>query len=192
MKKILLPIFTLLIATLFIALLPTEAEAGIYNDTIRVHILANSDSDTDQKIKLSVRDRLLSEYGDIFSGAADIRGAESALREKLPEIEASVSEWVCQYGYTATAELYTEWFDTRHYEGFSLPAGYYLSLIIKLGEAEGKNWWCVMYPPMCLDAAVGYDAYSDAEGGLIVGKYKVKFKLLELISKSISKNRNFC
>ena len=66
MKKILLPIFTILIATLIIALLPTEAEAGIYEDTIRIHILANSDSEADQKMKLEVRDKLLCEYSEIF------------------------------------------------------------------------------------------------------------------------------
>ena len=187
MKKILLPIFTILIATLIIALLPTEAEAGIYEDTIRIHILANSDSEADQKIKLSVRDRLLSEYGDIFREVADIRDAEATLRQSLSEIEKSVSEWVFEYGYTATAELEVEWFDTREYDTFSLPAGYYLSLIIKLGKAEGKNWWCVMYPPMCLDAATKNAAYTPAENNLIIGKYNVKFKILELISKTVSK-----
>lgn len=187
MKKILLPIFTILIATLIIALLPTEAEAGIYEDTIRIHILANSDSEADQKIKLSVRDRLLSEYSDIFSGSTDIRDAEATLRQSLSEIEKSVSEWVFEYGYTATAKLEVEWFDTRDYDSFSLPAGYYLSLIIRLGEAEGKNWWCVMYPPMCLDAATESAAYTPAENNLIIGKYSVKFKILELISKTVSK-----
>ncbi len=188
MKSLLFSIFTILIATLLIALLPTEAEAGIYNDTIRIHILANSDSERDQQIKLLVRDGLLSEYSNIFNDTTDIKEAESALRKNLAQIEKSASEWVSEFGYTATASVDVEWFDTRYYEGFSLPAGYYLSLIIELGEGVGKNWWCVMYPPMCLDAATTVGGgYSDAENDLILGKYKVKFKILELISKSIPK-----
>ena len=109
------------------------------------------------------------------------------LREKLSEIEDSVCEWASPYGYTASVSLKTEWFNTRVYEDFSLPAGYYLSLIVELGAAEGKNWWCVMYPPMCLDVATEIGGYTDAERDLIVGKYRVKFKILELISKSVGK-----
>ena len=189
MKKILLPIFSILLATLFIAILPTEAEAGIYEDTIRIHILANSDSESDQKIKLVVRDRLLLEYSEIFSGADNIREAETLLKNRLTDIELKVSEWVSDYGYSAVARLEVEWFDTRVYENFSLPAGNYLSLIIELGDAKGKNWWCVMYPPMCLDVATKAESgYTDAERGLISGKYKIKFKILELVSKTLYKN----
>ena len=188
MKKLLLPAFTLLLAALFIAVLPTEADAAIYEDTIRIHILASSDGEEDQRIKLEVRDRLLLEYGTVFADTENIREAEIRLQAALPEIEKSVNEWVSPYGYGASASLSVEWFDTRIYEGFSLPAGYYTSLIISLGEGEGKNWWCVMYPPMCLDVATEKVGYTEAERGLIGGKYRVKFKLLELISKSIRKN----
>ena len=187
MKKLLLPIISILTATLIIALLPTEAEAGIYNDTIRIHILANSNSDEDQRIKLEIRDKLLVEYSEIFKDISDIAEAEKALRESLPKIEESVRGWAEGYGYGAEASVEVEWFDTRNYESFSLPAGYYLSLIIRLGEAEGKNWWCVMYPPMCLDTAISNSSYSDAEKNLIIGKYRIKFKILELVSKTLSK-----
>ena len=68
-------------------------------------------------------------------------------------------------------------------ESFSLPKGYYSSLQIKIGEAEGKNWWCVMYPPLCLDASLAKGGYTDAENALVTKKYNVKFKILELISE---------
>ena len=188
MKKILIPIMTVLLSVMIIAILPTEAEAGIYADTIRIHILANSDEKYDQELKLHVRDRLLSEYSNIFDTCREIRDAENTLKDALYDIESDVNTWIADYGYTATAELEVEWFDTRYYDGFSLPAGYYLSLIISIGEAKGQNWWCVMYPPMCLDSATKIEAeYSDAEKNLILGKYTVKFKILELISKSIGK-----
>ena len=189
MKKILSPVLAILLATLFLAVLPTEAVAGIYEDTIRIHILANSDSDDDQKIKIWVRDKLLEKYSSLFADTENVREAEKLLSEKLPEIEADICEWVSEYGITATARLDTEWFDTRYYENFSLPAGEYLSLIVEIGEGEGKNWWCVMYPPMCLDVATkSAGSYSSEEENLILGKYRVKFKLLELISGSLRKN----
>ena len=189
MKKILSPVLAILLATLFLAVLPTEAVAGIYEDTIRIHILANSDSDDDQKIKIWVRDKLLEKYSSLFADTENVREAEKLLSEKLPEIEADICEWVSEYGITATARLDTEWFDTRYYENFSLPAGEYLSLIVEIGEGEGKNWWCVMYPPMCLDVATkSAGSYSSEEENLILGKYRVKFKLLELISGSVRKN----
>ncbi len=187
MKNVLLSVFAVLCATLIIAALPTEAEAGIYEDTIRIHILANSNSEADQNMKLEVRDRLLSGYSEIFKGTDGIRDAEAVLRENLSKIESDVCEWAREYGYSAAVSLKTEWYDTRDYDGFSLPAGYYLSLIVELGAAEGKNWWCVMYPPMCLDVATEAVGYTEAENELIVGKYSVKFKILELISKSFGK-----
>lgn len=185
MKKILMPTIMILLATVFLAVMPTEAECAIYEDTVRLHILANSDSDEDQNLKLALRDAVLSEYGEELSVFRDAEDAERNLYRKLAEIEEFSEKKISAlgYDYDVSVSLSEEWYDTRHYESFSLPKGYYSSLQIKIGEAEGKNWWCVMYPPLCLDASLAKGGYSDAENALVTKKYNVKFKILELISE---------
>lgn len=193
MKNIICGMLAIFIATLIAAAMPTEAEARIYEDTIRLHILAASDSEEDQALKLDIRDRLLKKYGGILSSYSDIDSASKKITELLPSIEADLGEWVKGAGYGASAELCYERYDTREYESYTLPKGTYLSLKIRLGEAEGKNWWCVMFPPLCLDVATeptykkdtvdNGASYTEEETTLITsGKYNIKFKLLELFS----------
>lgn len=175
----------LLAVTLVVACIPTEAEAAIYEDTVRLHIRARSDSAEDQAVKLEIRDRLLEKYGE-YPTPCNKNEAEQVLKERLEEIENDVNLWLVELGcdYTAEVSLGVEWFPTREYEGFTLPAGEYDALIVSLGGGEGQNWWCVMYPPMCLDAAVGNRVYTEEERGLIAGgKYRVRFKLLELAAE---------
>jgi stage II sporulation protein R len=196
MKNTVFYAVVLLFATLLIAALPTDAEGEIYSDTLRLHILAESDSEGDQKIKLILRDRLLKEYGARLSDAESVVGAEEKICELLPEIEEFCARELRLLGASGEVRctLTTEWYDTREYEDFTLPAGYYRSLRVIIGKGEGKNWWCVMYPPLCLDIATedapGDDAigYTDGEIRLISAKgYNVKFKLLETISRSFRK-----
>ena len=187
-----LPIFicALLMLTLIIAVLPTEAEASIYDDTIRLHILAESDAEEDQALKLEVRDMLLAEFGERLAAAEGREEAEEMARGLLDEIEGRVNGFLAEYGASAEVTLTTEWYDTRDYEDFSLPCGYYTSLRVIIGEGSGKNWWCVMYPPLCKDLASekapaddGVIDYSDEEIRLIEGgREKIKFKILELFS----------
>ena len=184
--------------TLVIALIPTERDAAIYTDTVRLHILANSDSDSDQELKLKIRDRLLNEYGAQLSVADSAEDAISELSGMTDEIEDSVCAWLSEYGesYGCRAVIGVEWYDTREYEDFTLPRGYYTSLRVMLGEGEGKNWWCVMYPPLCLDIATedaprddAVSSYSKEEYALIKSEgYAVKFKILEVFSDAFSKN----
>lgn len=188
MKKILLPLFMLLVSTLLIAVIPTEADAAIYDDTIRLHILAPSDSSEDQALKLSIRDKLLEKYSESLGGAADILYAKEKVLTSLAEIERDCNRWIAEagYSYKATAQLCEEWYNTREYKDFSLPQGYYTSLKITIGEGEGANWWCVMYPPMCLDIATEAAGaeYSEEEYRLISPSgYRIKFKTLELFSE---------
>lgn len=190
-------VLMVLLSTLVIALMPTEAEAEIYDDTLRLHILANSDSEEDQELKLKVRDRLLTEYGEMLKGES-IGEAVGIINGKLSEIEEDVEEWIKEYGYSydASVTLSREWYDTREYEDFTLPKGEYTSLRVIIGDGEGKNWWCVMFPPLCLDIASesaptddGISSYTDEEIRLISGKkYNIKFKILELISDTFAKN----
>lgn len=179
----------ILLAGLIIAVIPTEAEASIYNDTVRLHILANSDSEEDQSIKLLLRDFLLAEYDEYLSCAKSKGEAEAMIGDILPEIEAEARGFLSSIGCEdgVRVDMGTEWFGTREYESFSLPEGYYTSLIVRIGKAEGQNWWCVMYPPMCLGVAVSSpNGYTKEEERLITsGKRNIKFKLLEVISRAL-------
>ena len=187
-----------LVLTMAVAIIPTEKDAAIYDDTLRLHILANSDSEVDQAIKYEIRDRILEKYGEALGDAKSFEDAEARIGSIIPEIESDVDAWLKEVGYDYTSEvtLGVEWYDTREYEDLSLPRGYYTSLRVMLGEAEGQNWWCVMYPPLCLDVATEDAPFDDAVSGyskeeyiLISDKrYNVKFKMLEVFSDAFSKN----
>jgi len=117
---------------------------------IRLHVLAASDSTQDQELKLIVRDKALEAAQDILSGCDQFEDAYAVLDERIDEIEraaACVAE-----GAPVRASLGVESYPVRDYDGFSLPAGVYHSLKIEIGEAEGKNWWCVVYPSLCMAA----------------------------------------
>ena len=194
MKKIVLPTLVLLLSFVIVAALPTEAEAGIYEDTLRLHILAASDSEEDQALKLEIRDRILEKYGSALSVCESKDEAEAAAEELLPAIEEDAKIW-CQeagFDYGVSCELEISWYDRRVYEDFTLPCGYYSSLKVIIGEGDGKNWWCVMYPPMCLDMATAdyEDKYTKEEFKLISPSgYRIKFKLLELGSELCRRRR---
>ena len=185
MNKVILPTICILLCTLCILFIPTEAEASIYNDTVRLHILAPSDSIEDQNLKLEIRDMILKKYGALLRDAESTSEASDKIREALPLIKSDCERLILDtgYDYSIKAELTSEWFDTREYADFSLPSGSYTSLTVTLGTGEGQNWWCVMYPPLCLDASLteASSAYSESEVNLITGGgYKIKFKLLEV------------
>ena len=188
----------LLVITLILSVLPTDAEANIYEDTIRLHILANSDSAEDQELKIFVRDKLLLEYGERLRLAGSFENAEELTRRLIPAIEDYAERVVLEagYEYPVRALVSEEWYETRDYDGFSLPCGYYTSLQIIIGDGEGKNWWCVMYPPLCTELATedapgddGLIDYTREELILISeGKYNLKFKILEDLSRVFAKN----
>lgn len=198
MKSLPLYSISLLVATLLIAVIPTDAEAKIYEDTIRLHILANSDTKEDQALKLEIRDRILEKYGVMLSASKSVEQAKNEMEELLQSIEQDATVWIQELGYNygARATLSEEWYDTREYEDFTLPAGYYTSLRVIIGDGDGKNWWCVMYPPLCTEIATERAPkddfvidYSREEISLIQGgKYNVKFKILEDLSRVFSKN----
>ena len=198
MKNLIQNTVTLLLVTLLIGILPTEAEGEIYDDTIRLHILANSDSAEDQELKIAVRDYILSEYGERLHSCVEIGEAKEKITELIPVIEASVKNKLDEWGYSyrIRAVIGQEWYDTREYEDFTLPAGSYCSLRILIGEGRGQNWWCVMYPPLCLEMATesapaddGIIDYTKEEILLIKSsKYNVKFKILEEVSRLFEKN----
>ncbi len=161
------------------------AAQSLGQETLRLHILANSDSGQDQQLKLKVRDRLLEEGGQLFLRQDSLSGAEEEVQAHLDEIEALCDRVLREEGagYRSRAELVRMYFDTREYEEFLMPAGRYDALRITLGEGEGHNWWCVMFPPMCLEAAqaentpTGQKILSLSEEPL----YRPKFAVVEWI-----------
>ena len=161
----------------------------ISDKVVRLHVLANSDSEEDQALKLRVRDKVLERTTTLLEQSADRREAEGYLRGSLLELEEIAAEEIAAagYDYPVTAELTDTRFPTKEYDGFSLPAGEYLALRIVIGEGGGQNWWCVVFPPLCTTAAADVPAAALAAGlsgeevRLITEQegYVLKFKAVE-------------
>ena len=193
MKEILLPCLSLLLCVLLIAAIPTELEAAIYDDTVRLHILAPSDSAEDQALKLLIRDKILEKYSSYLAFSRNASDAKTTIGNQTKKIESDCRLWILEagYSYSVEVELVDEWYETREYKDFTLPAGYYSSLKVSIGEGKGQNWWCVMYPPLCLECALGdCTDFSDEEYRIISESgYNVKFKLLELSSSVFGRRK---
>ncbi len=162
---------------------------------LRLHILADSDSEYDQKLKLKVRDALL-ECG-IFEEADSLEEAELTAAERMPEIVETAESVLRENGcdLPVTAELADVEFDERVYGDITMPSGEYRALRVKIGSAQGKNWWCVMYPPLCIPAACGdeemdndrsaEEIFSDEELDILYQpkKYRVRFAIWDKIKE---------
>ena len=156
----------LLTAILWTAFLITDREK-LTDSLIRFHVIANSDSDEDQQIKLKVRDAVLSGIQEDLASVSDVSEARAYLEENLPKIRDIVRKTLndCGVDVKSNVSLCRERFHARHYETFSLPAGVYDSLKIMIGEAEGRNWWCVAFPTLCLPATTdGFEAAAAGAG----------------------------
>ena len=132
-------------------------QAGIAEKVIRLHILANSDNDIDQYLKLQVRDGLLGKYSDDLKKFCNINDSRFFIKENLENIENEVNKIIRENGfdYVARASLEKSVFPTNYYGGLTFPAGLYEALRVEIGEATGQNWWCVMFPPLCfVDVAI--------------------------------------
>lgn len=127
----------------------------IRENTLRLHILANSDLPADQALKLKIRDAVLSHSGELFSGCDTRQKMVSAAQEQLSDIQRIAEQTAMHNGYDlpVTVSVTDMFFETRRYDNVLLPAGTYTAVRIELGEAAGKNWWCVLYPPLCVSAA---------------------------------------
>ena len=168
-------------------MLVPRSEANIFDNVIRLHILAEDNSETAQSIKLSVRDAILNECGDIFSESGDVMIACATVEENISRIEDVANRVLTEKGvdYKADVEWGVEIYPTRVYEDFYLPSGEYRSLRVNLGNANGNNWWCVLFPPLCTNVASDNDFKNTivAEKDTSVfknRKYIFRFKLLEL------------
>ena len=193
MKKILTVITVFCIVMLLTFLLPTHGEAEIYDNVIRLHVIANSDSESDQLLKLKVRDSVLKAANDISIDFNDISKARAVFEKNLFVLEEAAKKCITEEGdsYDVSVCLTEECYPTKTYENLCFPAGEYLSLQVKIGEAVGENWWCVLFPPLCMSAASEMTA-ADAlvEIGFTSDQYRiitdtkdvsynVRFKILE-------------
>lgn len=161
---------------------------SISNKVLRLHIIANSDSDYDQNVKLKVRDEVLKLSDDMFADCKTLDDAKNVSQKNIDLIQSVANKTLSSLGCSeaATVAVAKEYFSTRIYDDFTLPAGIYDSIKIVIGNGEGHNWWCVMFPQVCLSGCTKdlEDDLTDEEIKMIHSKdYIVKFKAVEIYEK---------
>lgn len=184
---------SVLTAVLILSFLPVHGEAAIYDSVIRLHVLAVSDSAEDQAVKLQVRDHILSCLAPVLDGVTERAEAEVLVQESLEMLQKSTVSFLREQGRDETVQvtLTEENYPAREYDAFSLPAGEYLSLRVILGEGEGQNWWCVLFPSVCSRFAAANTETLYREAGFTPEQYRmithtdktpyqVRFRLLEI------------
>ena len=198
MKKIITLFCVLVLCVSVCGILPIHGEEKIYESVVRLHVLANSDSEEDQALKLKVRDAILAYTSPLVIDSASREEAIEILSRELDAIKEIAQETVKENGYDYSVEvtLTLEEYPTRNYESMSFPSGEYVSLRVLIGESEGQNWWCVLFPPLCLSAAT--EKSDNEEAFIAVGltseqykiitetddtKYQLRFKILEAIEE---------
>lgn len=169
----------------------SASEGALADQVLRLHVVANSDSEEDQALKLLARDAVLELASQLLDGVSDRARAEEILSAHLDELALAGAEALAAQGCAdgVTAEIADQWFPTREYAAFSLPAGQYRALRITIGAGAGRNWWCVVFPPLCL-GSVTEESVETAAGGVLSedqvalitgqdGGYVLKFRLIE-------------
>lgn len=168
-----------------------QEQDALQEKMIRLHVIANSNTQEDQALKLMVRDQVLVRATELLEEAHDMADAQVRLDTALHDIETVAQEEIRAQGYDyhVSAQLVQAEFPTKVYDGFSLPSGEYLALRVVIGEGAGENWWCVVYPPLCMTAAADLSETALATGlgeenlSLITEEttgYVLKFRSLEL------------
>ena len=197
MKKTLLRIeISILIALIICGVLNINAFSekcdNIREKMLRMHVIANSDKAKDQELKLKVRDAVLLAGKEIFDGSITSSEAKEKISPQIDYLEKVALETIRNEGfdYKVKITIDKEFFNTRTYENsVTLPAGYYNAIKVVIGDGKGQNWWCVMFPPMCLPTAVAEceisDVLTDDETEIVTEseKYKFRFKIVELLEE---------
>ena len=195
-KRLLSAMIVTVAVLLFLGCLPVHGEEEIYDTVVRLHVLANSDSESDQALKLEVRDAVLAVTAPLLRNCKTRGDAECVILENSAAIQAAAEGVVRERGRTdtITLELGMEEYPERSYDSVCFPSGEYLSLRVCIGEAEGQNWWCCLFPPLCLGAS-SVSSKQAEDSFISVGLtpsqykiitetdkpvYKIRFKLLEL------------
>ena len=183
-------VLALFVACLVCTALWAEAtQVRLASQVIRLHVLANSDSEEDQALKLEVRDRVLETTSALLAGETEPQAAAVLLDQHLDDIAQTAAQEISAQGHDDRVEVRLEqtWFPTRQYQGISLPAGNYLALRVLIGAAEGHNWWCVVFPNLCLPAvserALEASTLTPGQISLLQEEetsYVFRFKALEL------------
>lgn len=190
-KQVILALALALAATAIAATALLREQQALSEKLIRLHVVANSDSEADQAVKLQVRDAVLAVTEPLMEGAED---PYAALSDALPAIESAAADCLAALGVSdhVTVTLGPEAYPTRVYETFTLPAGQYISLRVTIGAGEGHNWWCVVFPSICfaatstdLESAAATAGFSDGEVQLITepDSYQLKFKAMEWVEQ---------
>ncbi len=191
-------LLALCVLLMALSFLPVHGEEEIYDTVVRLHVLANSDSEEDQALKLRVRDAVLAVTSPLVTDCTSQADAIDILTAHMDELEAAARGVIESEGRqdTISIRLGEEEYPTRTYESCCFPAGTYVSLRVCIGDAAGKNWWCVLFPPLCLSSATAEREESNEDAFVQVGlskdqygiitetgkpKYKVRFKLLEVL-----------
>jgi len=195
MKKKLLVFVPIFLCALLVvvSITPTiTMSESISQKVFRLHILANSDSDEDQQLKLRVRDKILQESEEMFSSCNSVDEAINISRESIDKLKNISRQVIAYYNYDYDVRAYVtkEYFETREYDNFTLPAGIYDCLKIEIGQGKGHNWWCVMYPSVCISGCTDdFDStLTEDEKQLIESdNYVIKFKVVEIYEKIKSK-----
>lgn len=188
-KKIKISIcVSMIVAIIFSICSFAKTSQEIRSDVLRLHVIANSNSSVDQNLKIRLRDFLLEEGKSIFDGSVNVENAVEKIEPQIPALEKSAKEFIqtSDFDYDVKISLSREYFTTRTYETVTLPAGRYLALRVVIGAGEGHNWWCVMFPPMCVPAADKKDEieniFTEDEIKLVESspKYEIRFKVVEI------------
>lgn len=174
---------------LSVSVLPTVSESKIYDDVLRFHVVAKSDSDEDQRLKLAVRDSVLEYIAERLDGCTELAEACATLEDCLDEIKENAEKCISDNGQCDKVEVYLgkEKYPRRIYGSAVMPEGEYTSLRIVIGEGEGHNWWCILFPTLCTGFSYAEDSipvgFTPMEYKLINGKgrYRVKLRLLEIL-----------
>ena len=195
MKKIAILCAVALISLSLLWVLPVHGEEKIYDSVLRLHVLANSDSEEDQRIKLLVRDEVAALTASLTEGCEDIDSAAATVEANLEKIRLCAEEKLRSLGceLPVRVEFGREDYPTKSYESICFPAGEYRSLRVMIGAAEGQNWWCVLFPQLCLGAASAKAAenafisvgFTPEQYKIITEtdevQYKIRFKILEAL-----------
>ena len=192
--KIFVPVLILLvIVSAYVAPFIKTSE-NIANEVFRLHILANSDSEEDQELKLKVRDAVLEESEKLFASSDSIEATIELCKENIDVFQKAAEDCLRENDSSYEVNVYVdkEYFNTREYENITLPSGIYNALKIEIGEAQGQNWWCVMFPAICLPAATDDEIndYLDEDEQKLVyadSEYEIRFKIVEIYEKIKSK-----
>lgn len=195
-NKLFIPIFLSFVLILGVAqpvVAAVKTSEGISNKVFRLHILANSDSTEDQNIKLMLKNYILENTQDIIGGKTLDEAIENA-KNNTKEITDMCNDYLKSKGleYKVKVNVVKEYFKTRVYDDFTLPAGKYNSFKIEIGEGKGHNWWCIVFPSVCLSACSESmsDYLNDDEMKLVSNTYSPKFKVVELYESAKEKIKN--